>query len=84
MKTTAAILFLTASIISFPSWAADKTPHNPTGDDKVEEGWRSGGCGSPKGCGVDSPPKVEGSTETETAEHYGRVWMDGLLPKKKL
>jgi hypothetical protein len=83
MKTLATVLFLTASLLSFPSLAAEKSKHNPTGSDEVEQGWRSGGCGSRKGCGDDSSSKVEKSTKPETTEDYGKKWLERELQGEK-
>ncbi len=58
--------------------AAEKTPHNPTGDDKVESGWKSGGCGKRGGCDTDDKqPKP--STNTETTEKYGKEYLEKQL-----
>ena len=85
MKNRTRILFSAVLLLSFPSWvgAAEKSTHNPTGSDEVENGWKSGGCGSRSGCGDSTGSKVEKSTNTETTDSMGKVYQEKQLQGDK-
>ncbi len=77
MKKFLAILFISTTFVGVPALtvAADTSTHNPTGDDKVEEGWKQGGCGSRSGCGSDDKQQKT-STDTDKTEKYGKQWLE--------
>ncbi len=85
MTNRTRILCSAVLLLSVPSWvgAADKSTHNPTGSDEVENGWKSGGCGSRSGCGDSNGSKVDKSTTTETTDSIGKEYLEKNLQGDK-
>jgi len=80
------ILISAVLLLSFPAWvgAADVSTHNPTGSDEVENGWKSGGCGSRSGCSDPADSKaVDKSSNTETTDSFGNVYQEEQLQGDK-
>ena len=82
------ILCAAALLLIVPSsvGAAEKSTHNPTGSDEVENGWRSGGCGSRSGCGDaagNNNNGVDRSSNTETTDSFGKIYQEQQLQGDK-